>query len=371
MGPRGQRIVGLLFGILLVAMAEGALRLVGYTYTREEVGFRFVGEELTTGSLLLVQDRRLFWRLRSDAPVIEDGSEGARVNAAGFRGALIPVERRPGVPRVACLGDSVTYGSAIPFAQTYAGRLARRLEEQNGQPAEVLNAGCPGYSSFQGLELLKAEIVPRRPDVVTFLFGAWNDYTPAIGGSDAEKARQGSAPDWIVAVRRKAGRFRLFMAVERMHDWMRGHRRDPEFGRRSREAYVEGFRKGAPPEGRRVSPEEFRANLVAMVRLCRANHIQPILISPPLSLGAQKDFPVYHTYRGIVAAVAMEENVPLLPAADALTRLEANGQAVFRDWVHPNADGHAVIADLLAPVVSGMLSGRGGVDAGGTPAEAG
>jgi hypothetical protein len=151
------------------------------------------------------------------------------------------------------------------------------------------------------------------------------------------------------------------MATERMHDWMRGRRADPDFGRRTRETYMRGFREGTPPEGRRVSPEEFRANLVAMVGLCRAKHINPVLISPPLSLGAQKDFPVYHTYREIVAAVAADENIPLLPAADALTRLEAKGEAVFVDWVHPSSIGHSVIADLLAPIVSRMLPTQGGV----------
>lgn len=356
-----QRALALLVGCLLVAAIEGLLRVSGYAYTHSEIPFRFVGPELEMADL--VRDPVLFWRIRPDSPEIAiDRAVGGVNNAAGFRGPLVSIDRPVGALRLAFLGDSCTYGVAVPFEQTYVGRLGATLRRQLGQPVELVNTGCPGYSSYQGRRMLETEVLPLRPDVVTIYFGNWNDFVPAIGGDDEVKGQLRHSPRRIADLLRHASSLRLFMLVSQGLDRI-GGLRDPEFGTRAKDEYIEAFYRGDPPEGRRVSPEAFRANLVAMVRLCRANGITPVLISPPLSRKAQEEFPIYATYRYIVDDVAGTEQIPLVPAAEEMDRREDLGESVYLDWVHPNAAGHALIVDLLAPIASRALGDEHGAGA--------
>jgi lysophospholipase L1-like esterase len=205
------------------------------------------------------------------------------------------------------------------------------------------------------LKLLATEILSYQPDVVTIYFGNWNDFVPAIGGDDEEQARRLSTPGWIRSLRGNVSELRLFMAVNEGWDRLT-EQRNPRFAERVREEYIESFRRGHPPEGRRVPAERFRANLAAMIRLCRENRVAPVLISPPLSRKSQGEFPVYATYRAIVGEVARKESVPLVPAAAEMDRREDAGESVYQDWVHPNATGHKVIADLLVRQIGGILS---------------
>jgi len=65
-------------------------------------------------------------------------------NSLGFRDAAVrSVPLRSTHPRLLLIGDSFTEGLGVPFADTYAGRLARELEPCG---VEVLNAGVMSYA---------------------------------------------------------------------------------------------------------------------------------------------------------------------------------------------------------------------------------
>jgi lysophospholipase L1-like esterase len=341
-----------------VGAAEGVLRLAGYRYQVETVAFRFLGPDLLALPEV-TRDRWLFWRLKPGAAEVGVPEGSGVTNAAGFRGPQVPVGRTPGVARIACLGDSITYGVGVTFDRTYAGRAARTLEHRRGAPVEVVDAGCPGYSSYQGLRLVESDIVRLAPEVATLMFGSWNDLTPAIGGDDEAKGRQVERPAWMDPLLAAVARSRLFMAVAHAHDMVAGGRRDPRFGQRTTDEYLRGFARGRPPEGERVPPEKFRANLEAMVRVLRAHGIRPVLITPPLSAASRRGYPVHGVYLDTVHEVAQAERVPLVQAAEHLAGWEARGEAVFVDWVHPNELGHEIVAALLMPVLEEALRARG------------
>ncbi len=89
-------------------------------------------------------------------------------NQDGFRNPGITARKPQGVLRILCVGDSVTFGD-IPRKdnETYPYYLQCRLNE--GFPhreIQVINAGCPGYSSVQGLELLKRKGLSYDPDII-------------------------------------------------------------------------------------------------------------------------------------------------------------------------------------------------------------
>lgn len=113
----------------------------------------------------------------------------------------------------------------------------------------------------------------------------------------------------------------------------------------------------------RVGPDQFRANLLEIVRRCRAAGAEPVLatITPVLDEyyfdRHPREFyepdgglqPLLGRYNAVIAEVAAAEGVALadwrramLGHEDRLIRTEANSAS--RDGVHPTPEGHAVLA---------------------------
>ncbi len=107
------------------------------------------------------------------------------LNQAGFRGREFE-PKAAGTFRVLTLGDSCTFGvgawsrglyERVPYPQ----RLEILLVNQFGAgKVEVLNAGTPGYNSYQGLLLMRTKLRNLEPDLVTIRFG-WNDHLMGYG----------------------------------------------------------------------------------------------------------------------------------------------------------------------------------------------
>ncbi len=101
-------------------------------------------------------------------------------NAEGYRGKLVPLDRRPGVLRVLCLGGSTTYGSTVPLpSQTWPAVLEELLRSRlpaGWSDVEVLNGGLSYGTSAELLTHYHFKYHYYRPDVVIV-----NE-----GGNDAE-----------------------------------------------------------------------------------------------------------------------------------------------------------------------------------------
>ena len=97
---------------------------------------------------------------------------GSALNDEGFRSAPFAAGEAAGVLRIACIGDSWTFGMNVEQDQTYPARLEALLNARRPTSGvEVMNFGVLGYSSFQGLQLLKTRVLDLQPDVVVIGFG--------------------------------------------------------------------------------------------------------------------------------------------------------------------------------------------------------
>jgi lysophospholipase L1-like esterase len=351
-----QRLAALALGLGLIGALECGLRVVGFDPAPGQESFRFLGMESfledDSGSSLFVRDRVLFWRLRAGAALPEGLAQRETVNEDGFRGPALRAERRPGVARIAMLGDSSTVGVRVPWEAVYVSRLQRGLSER-GVTSEVLDAGCHAYSTYQGLRLLETRVLPLKPDVVTLYFGAWNDLVPAIGAEDAEKGRRLASYDWAKEARSAASRLRLYALFVSLRDRLAAA--SSPSAEVVRDQYLVGFGTAEPPDGRRVPLATFRENLHAMVARARVAGAHPILLTPPFPAKSQALYPIALAYRAAVARVAAEANVTLVDAAAQFDRRAEQGEALFVDFVHPSAEGHALLAELLEDAVAAAL----------------
>lgn len=97
-----------------------------------------------------------------------------RSNRFGLRMREVSLEKPTGVTRIACLGDSSTFGWMIAEEEAYPPVLETLLNQNSSQPYEVLNFGVPGYTSFHGRYHYFRRVKEFAPDIVTLAFG-FND----------------------------------------------------------------------------------------------------------------------------------------------------------------------------------------------------
>lgn len=89
-------------------------------------------------------------------------------NSLGYRNDEFPLEKPAGVFRIVALGGSSTYDVSIPDnKQIFTAQLEKLLKEEYGyQDVQVINAGVPGYNSWEILGNLEYRVLDLDPDLV-------------------------------------------------------------------------------------------------------------------------------------------------------------------------------------------------------------
>lgn len=133
------------------------------------------------------------------------------INSDGFRGPELPAPE-PGVLRVALVGDSFTFGTAIGLEDTLAVSLERALEAA-GTRAQVLNLGVPGYCALEVAELVEHRALALQPDLVLYVFFAndidapmrWETIPPdAVIDAMQEYPLHSALAEWLLSKARRA-----------------------------------------------------------------------------------------------------------------------------------------------------------------------
>lgn len=127
-------------------------------------------------------DPYLFWKFKPDQVLTDKTAyrKPVSINSHGYRGSDFSDAKPDGVYRVACIGDSTTFGWSVADTDTFPARLELALAGDcpHGR-VEVLNLGVTGYTSLQGRELMTRYAAAWAPDLVVFAFGP-NDRLPAL-----------------------------------------------------------------------------------------------------------------------------------------------------------------------------------------------
>ncbi len=140
--------------------------------------------------IVLRADPELFWRLAPDTPDVPIRHARSlwmdpATNSLGLRDDEIARPKPPGVLRILCLGDSCTYGSGVLRRNSFPELLQARL----GAGVDVVNAGVPGYTSYQAVTWLERDGWQLQPDIIVFALG-FNDGRSWDGWTDEEHVEQ-------------------------------------------------------------------------------------------------------------------------------------------------------------------------------------
>jgi lysophospholipase L1-like esterase len=222
--------------------------------------------------------------------------------------ADIPDEAWPKAVKVVALGSSTTAPRGS-VKHVYCDRLDSMLRDR-GLPVEMINSGIGSSTTEHSRGRFDSDVLDHDPALVVIM----------LGGND-------SAIDvW----------------------------------------------KNPPATKPRVAKERYAENLRNFVRTLKARNVKVILMTPPpfrwtAKLKQLYGKPPYDVndpwgfsatlaeYGDVVRAIAREQAVPLVDVFKAFLDYDTiDGQSVddlLLDGMHPNDKGHAIIAELLAPVI--------------------
>jgi len=251
------------------------------------------------------------------------------VTSQTFRGERVAWDKPQGVTRILALGGSSTLGHGVAPDQAWPKQLQEQLGVRGRPSVEVVNAGVSAATA----ELLRHDLLglllDMAPDVVVLDLG-FNDHL--IGGVVDERAHfaamTGGGIGWLAGLQQTA------QAAVARRGW-RAYQRQRAAG----EAVHADDSKRYELE----PAERFGDSLRDIATACRAAGAELLLVVEPIQPGQSR--PVLETYRAAMIAVAVELGVPFVAPQDAL---DAVGPELFMDIVHPNADGQALLARLIA-----------------------
>ena len=350
-------LLSLLLLVALLGVVELALRVGGAP--ADDAGFRF-----RRIAPAVAEDRQGRYeahvrRYYALAPRFRHSPTHLGRDATGdwpFRGRP-PEPAPPGLLRVALVGDSVVYGSALDAADMPASRLADALARRGWTPdrVAVVSLGVPGYSTVQLGLLLDEALAATRYDAVVLWPAAWNDQAPALVAPDAALL---------------AG-----LADTSPLEWLRERSRLAALVRRREkpadiEAIVAAWKRGEPQHGWRVPAEEVGPNVAALLRRCADAGAPAVVLASAHPPQTAAENPRTRLDAAAVAAAAREAGAPLVDAQAVLDESGLDAGLLFVDYVHPSPAANALLGEALASALHPLLeAGRAaGPDTAASPA---
>lgn len=280
------------------------------------------------------KDTELFWRLREDQTLKSRwfSNLSYRINSAGIRGDEIK-DIKVG-QRILALGNSCTFGWGVPRENCWTTLLERSLRlKLLDSSLEVVNAGIPGYSSFQGKKYFQ-ELLKLQPDIVLIMFG-WNDHWKA--GQEISDAEQETPPAIIVSMQNIFSKLKLYKLLRKI---TLSATEDTQFVR------IDDI-----TGKRRVSQEEYFENLTEMIKTSRKHNITPVLLIPPIASlenyfqATRSNLHLLHQkYQEKMLRVSEYQRVEIINLQSAFDNFNTLFDSPQEDPIHFNAQGHEVAA---------------------------
>jgi lysophospholipase L1-like esterase len=299
-------------------------------------------------------DPLLLWRLKPNLDHVVWDFTVVSTNSDHLRSER-PLEslppKQPGMVRIVCLGDSVTFGFRVPAVwpdkpAEYDPRelpfptlLEKQLRAANpDREIDAITMAVPGYTSHQGLAWLRRDIDKLQPDLLIVSFG-WNDASL----SDVPD-REAIRTNWYaVAVRRLIDSSQAFAHAVR---WLR-----------ARQAAKNQTQPQTPAPVRhpvaRVSQREYLDNLLSIKELARQHSTAVIFLAAPYrdhsSEAPEADLMLQ--YRLALGATMRPRGIPFLEIRELTEEAYPSNEGWFGERIHANYMGHRLIASELLKLI--------------------
>ena len=223
---------------------------------------------------LLQQDSTLFWKQKANLDV-EFQNQKVITNSFGFRNREIQEKKKT---RIICLGASPTFGYGVKLEDSYPFVLEQSLKASNFD-VEVINAGEIGYSSYQGLNLLKSNIINLKPDIITvsYIINDIDKYRFFRSNFLPDKELK-PLSNFVVIISNFIYNSNLFKLINKVITYNLS-KKQQYYGKNYNNQYI---------ENRRVSLQDYETNLKEFINFAKSNNIKIIFIVMPVNLPTKK-----------------------------------------------------------------------------------
>jgi lysophospholipase L1-like esterase len=281
-------------------------------------------------------------------------------NSLGYRNDEFPLEKPSGVYRIVAVGGSSTYDVTIKDnADTFTAQLERLLKEDYGyQNVQVINAGVPGYNSWEILVNLEFRVLDLDPDVV-IIYENTNDVHARMVEPSAYRGDDlGRRQAWQVPPVAPWEHSTLLRIVSRMMNMSRQVSIDdfvssPTYVSWPYEARLTEYNLDPAEILKENPPIYFRRNLENMSAIAKEHGVTILLTtwaySPYLKDYAAQDY-YQHGFKennDVVKEVAADQHVPLFDFAAVMPQ----DAKYWADGRHVNETGALVKARLFAEYI--------------------
>ncbi len=338
-GRRRWRVLAALCGVL-VALGAGeiVLRLTDFGhYAPREDHYELVKLDGDPTRLYWGLDpQRVSWQAWDGDPygTLPPGAvlRYDDVNAEGLRGPLPPDD---GTPRVLFVGDSFTFGEGVRDGDTFVAAVGRAVATDAG-PVAVLNAGVPGYGTFEEALRLPALLERFRPRVVVVVV------TPNDAIHVSASREQGD--DLLRYGDRDDDGLRLAALLRRVA------------GSAARERETERWYLSYYTGEQSAAWRRMRVGLREMHAMASRAGASFAVVYFPL-LHRLEDGPL-DPIRDLVRDACAADDVPFLDLGEAFVGLAGRDLWVHPADHHPNARAHAAAARAMTPFVRHLMPRR-------------
>jgi len=265
-------------------------------------------------------------------------------NSYGLRERELPLKPDPGVFRILCLGDSLTFGNGVQFADTYPKQLEVLLNGGGSRAYEVINAGVNAYDTWQEVEFFRRTAKDFEPRVVIIGFYA-NDIVPRpkriVTTVDASGFRRrvgvkGFLPNPIANLLRES---RILLFLRQRYDLL-ANRITPSPEYRHESALL----TGTPDDFVEAGWNEVERSLLQMTDLSHARDFQLLIVIFPMVDQLLRSYPSA-AYPARLTNFAMKHGIRFLDLTSPFSREFTTLPSLFIEWDgHPNASAYAITA---------------------------
>jgi len=303
--------------MICAAAAEGMLRLKNASMRNYDIEMWRYSRELKFSSELAVLGHEHQPNAKATLQSVE-----IRTNAWGLRGGAVSENPAPARRRVLMLGSSIALGWGVPEESVVSSLLQAKFEAA-GQNVEILNAGIGNYNTERYVERFLYRLTPlKSTDLLVLAFVRDGEPLEQGGGNFLLRNSQLALTAWTV--------------VNRV------------FGESGEKSLVAHYQRVYAPGSSAVT--RMNAEFAKLAVYAREHRIRVTLAMVP-DIHNLDHYPLQFVH-DIFSKTARDNGfayVDLLPAL--------NGIASSDIWAmpgdpHPNARGHALMADAIYPVLA-------------------
>ena len=281
-------------------------------------------------------------------------------NSLGYRNDEFSLEKPDEVYRIVALGGSSTYDVSIKDnAAIFTAQLEKMLKEDYGyQNVQVINAGVPGYNSWEILVNLEFRVLDLDPDLVIIYEGTNDVHARMVEPSAYRGDDLGRRQAWQIPAVALWEHSALLRITSRMMNFTRQVSIDDFVSSPTYVSWPYEYRLSEdnldPGEILKENPPiYFRRNLENMSAIANEQDVTILLStwahSPYLNDYASQDYYqlAFAENNDVVKEVAAEQRIPLFDFAEVMPQ----DATYWADGRHVNEAGALVKARLFAEFI--------------------